>query len=298
MKLPKLAIDNFQFTLVIFILITIAGISSYLGMPRTENPEVVVPGASVIVIYPGANPTDMEQLIALPVEEAINELDDIKTVSTTLRDGLAVISVEFYFHTNAKEKFDEVVQKVNGIRNELPENILELNTIEWTTSDVAMMHLALVSESRDFSELRSKAEILKKDIEKVRGVKKVKIVACPEEEIRISLDLEKMAQMNITIDHVANAIQSNNANIPGGSIDLSDKSYGVITSGSYNNLEELNNTVINSYNGRLIYLKNIAKIEFDYEDYKYYARYNSKRAIFLYDGNYHEEHRKYDRRTR
>ena len=82
----------------------------------------------------------------------------------------------------------------------------------------------------------------------------------PEQEIRISLDFEKMAQMNIGIDQVSNAIKSNNANIPGGAIKMGKKSFGIKTSGPYSSLTEIENTVISSYMGRLIYLKSMELI--------------------------------------
>ncbi len=250
-------------------------------MPRTEDPEISVPGATVIVIYPGANPVDLEELVATPIEDAVNELDDIKKINTTLREGIAIIGIEFIFGTDSKDKYDEVIQKVNAVKNELPENIHSLETMQWTTSDVNIMQLALVSETAEFRELNDVAERMKKDIKKVNGVKKVEIVACPEQEVRVTLDMEKMAQMNISIDKIANAINSNNANIPGGSIDLSGKTFTVKSSGSYDNLEQIRNTIVSSYRGRIVFLGNIADVDFDYEDRKYYARYLGKRAIFM-----------------
>ncbi len=95
MKIPGLAIKNYQFTLTAFILLLIVGVSSFLTMPRSEDPPLDIPGASVIIIYPGSNPVDLEQLVASPLEEAINELDDIKRIETSMRDGILVTSVEF-----------------------------------------------------------------------------------------------------------------------------------------------------------------------------------------------------------
>jgi multidrug efflux pump subunit AcrB len=290
MKLTKIAIDNYRFTLVIFSLLLFAGIKSFLTMPRTENPEIVIPGASVVCIYPGASPVDLEELVASPIEEAINELDDIKKINTTLSDGVAIIGVEFDFNSDAVEKFDEVTQQVNGIKNDLPQEILSLETEQWTSSDVAMLQLAMISETASYRELEKQANLLKKDLEKIGGVKNVEIIACPEQEVRISLDLEKMSQMNISIEQVANAINSNNANIPGGTIKLGEKVFSVKTSGSYSDLNQIRNTVVNSYMGRLIYLKTIADIDFNHEDIKYYARFplsnqngesKTTRAVFI-----------------
>ncbi|MFH1000156.1 MAG: efflux RND transporter permease subunit, partial [Bacteroidota bacterium] len=281
MKLPKLAIDNYQFTILGFFILTILGVSSYLSMPRMENPEMTVPGGSVFVIYPGANPTDMEQLISIPLEEAINEIDDIKKIETTLGDGFAAISVEFIFGTNAKDKYDELLQKVNSLRNELPPDILSLETMQWKSSDVSMLQLALVSDKLNYEELDRLAENLKNQINRIPEVRKTEIIAFPEQEVRISPDFEKMAMMNISIQDLINAIQSNNANIPGGSINLSGRNFGIRTSGSYTNLEEIRNTVVQSYQGKIIFLKNIATVEFRYEDQEYIARYKGEKAVFV-----------------
>ena len=281
MKLPRLAIDNYQFTLVVFLILIVAGITSYFQMPRMENPTVYISGGSVIVIYPGANPRDMEQLVAVPIEEAINELDDIRKITTSLRDGVAAISVEFEHGTDAQEKYNEVVSKVNAMMGELPEDLLRVELIQWTSTDVNIVQLALVSEEASFARLDSEAERLKKRIERVAGVKRVQVHAIPEQEIRIALDMEKMAHTNISLQQIIQSVQSANANVPGGLINISGKSFGVKTSGSFKNIDELKNTVVGSFQGQLIYLKNVADIFFDYEDNYYLARVNGNRAVFL-----------------
>jgi multidrug efflux pump subunit AcrB len=281
MRLPRLAIDNYQFTLLVFVLLAVAGINSFVTMPRTEDPPVNIPGASVIVIYPGASPVDLEELVVTPIEDAVNELDDIKRIQTTIRDGLAYFSVEFYFGTDPKKKYDEVVDKVNGIRTKLPDGIMDLRFMEWTTSNVVIMQLALISEKASYREMEHAAERLRIRLQKVKGVKEVDIRAFPEEEIRVSLDFPKMAAMNVSVDQVEKAIRSNNANIPGGSMKLSGKSFSIQTSGSYENLEELGSTIVHSWNGRLVRLRDVADIRFDYEDHRYLARVNNQRCIFV-----------------
>jgi multidrug efflux pump subunit AcrB len=276
MRLPKLAIDNHQFTLIIFILLLFAGVRSFITMPRTENPDIVMPGVSVIAIYPGASPVDLEELVASPIEEAVNELDDIKRIKTSLVDGVAYISVEFEFGVDADKKYDDVVQKVNGLKNTLPNDILSLNTLQWTSSDVAMLQLAMITENGTYGDLKDQAELMKKEIEKVTGVKRVEIIACPEQEVRVSLNMEKMAHMNVSIDQVTSAIMSSNANIPGGALKLGDKVFSIKTSGSYTDPDQIRRTVINSYQGRLIYLENIADVAFRNEDLNYIARFPLK----------------------
>jgi len=281
MKLPRLAIDNYQFTLIVFILLSIAGVSSYLNMPRSENPVVYIPGGAIVVIYPGASPLDMEQLIARPIEEAINELDDIKEIKTKVTDGIASIQVEFEYNSKSDGKYDEMVRQVNSIRNELPENIFDIITRQYSSTDVAMIQLAFVSEKTEYMTLSNHAERLKKELNKIKNIKDVEVMAYPNQEVRISIDMEAMAKMNISLDNVINAINSNNANIPGGNMSVSGKTFAIKTSGPYSNLDEIRNTVINSYMGRLIYLHNIATVDFDYENEMYYGRFIGERALFL-----------------
>jgi multidrug efflux pump subunit AcrB len=276
MKLPELAIDNRSFTWMVFIFLTILGARSLINMPRTENPEVTVPGSSIIVLMPGAGPMDMESLVALPLEEVMNELDDIKRVITDVRDGIAVISVEFEFNSDADEKYDEVVQQVNSIRNTLPDEILQLETWQWSISDMSMMLLALISDDAPYNEMEHITDDLRKGIEKIRSIRKVSAYALPEQEVHIQLDFEKMAMVNTTLDHITRAIQSNNMNIPGGDISLGANSLSVKSSGSFKNLDEIRNMVVNSYMGRLIYLRDVAIIGYGYEEQNYRARFGAK----------------------
>jgi len=276
MKLPELAINNRSFTWMVFIFLTVLGVRSLITMPRTENPEVTVPGSSIIVLMPGAGPLDIESLVAIPLEEAMNELDDIKRIITDVRDGIAVISVEFEFNSDADEKYDEVVQQVNSIRNTLPDEILQLETWQWSISDMSMMLLALVSEDAPYIEMEHTSEDLRKRIEKIKSIRKVSAYGLPERQVHIQLDFEKMAMVNTTLDHIIRAIQSNNMNIPGGDISLGATNLSVKSSGSFRDLDEIRNMVVNSNMGRLIYLRDVASLEYGYEDQNYRARFGAK----------------------
>lgn len=281
MKLPEIAIKNKQFTLMIFFILIIMGVSSFISMPRTEDPPMDIPGASVFVIYPGGNPVDLEELILNPIEEAINELEDIKVMNSTIIDGIVTLSVEFNFETNAQDKFDEVVRQINSIRSDLPQDILDMRVFEWSSSDVIMLQMAFISETADLNRLNKLALRLKNDLDKIKGIREVEIFAFPDEEVRISMDMQKMAVMKISTEDVSNAIKSNNANIPGGQVVLNGRTFNAKTSGSYKTIQEIENTVVSSYMGNLVYLKDIAEIGFSNEDYDYRARYNGLPAIYL-----------------
>lgn len=281
MKLPKYAIENHHFTIIIIIILLIFGINSFLTMPRSEDPRIAVPGANIIILYPGANPIDIENLIIDPIEKTVNEIEDIRYLQSTSGNGLGTISVEFYFGVDPDDKYSEIVEKVNSIRNELPEEILSIDYNKWDVGNVNMLQLALVSDEAEYREMEKSAEELKDSLEKVSGIKRVEVWAYPEQEVRISLDLERLALMNIPFSQVIYAIQSSNADIPGGSIDSMGKKYNIQTSGSYETIEDIKNTIISSNDGNIVYLHNVADVYFSYEDKDYHARFNSEKALFI-----------------
>lgn len=282
MKLPEIAIENRQFTIILFLLILMIGLNSFFNMPRTEDPPITIPGAVVKVIYPGASPKDMEELVIKPIENAINEIDDIDKIKSTATNNFAMIMVDFNYDSgNADDQYDDVVNKTNSIRKDLPSLVQSIDFQKKETSDVKILQYALTSETASFEDLRLEAERLEKILEKIKGIKKADIYALPEREIRISIDIPKMSKMNIGINDISNAINSNNTNIPGGDFDIGKKNFNIRTSGSYKNLEEIRNTVVGSYQKKLIYLRNIATVDFRYEDNNYLARYNGKRSIFV-----------------
>jgi multidrug efflux pump subunit AcrB len=281
MKLPKISIQNYQFTIIVVVLLVISGIISTIQMPKSEDPAVSKPGATVVVIYPGATPSDIEQLVIDPIEEVLNELDDIKQIDSNCQDALGTIGIEFFAGSDPDEKFSDVNEKINSIRNNLPEDILSLETMKWSISDTNFMQLALVSEEADYRELEKQAERLEKALEKIRGVKRAQIWAFPEQEVRVSVDLEKMAQLRIPLNRILGAIQSSNMNIPGGTIDAGIKRFSIQTSGSYESIKEIENTVIHSEGTKIVYLKDVAAVYPAYEDNNYFARYNGEKAVFV-----------------
>lgn len=281
MNIPAFSIKNYQFTVMVFLVLLLLGISSFMSMPRSEDPAMDIPDIIVVVIYPGANPTDIESQVVDPIEEAVNELDDIKEMRTNVRDGVAAFDIEFDYGVNVLDKEEEVQRQVNSIKDELPSGIFEIKVFKVATENVKIFQMAIVSNSAPYNQMEAEAEDIKKEIEKVKGVRKVDVEAFPKQEVRIALNPVKMTEMNISLDDVERAIQSSNANIPGGALKVSNKLFNIKTSGMYEDLDEIGNTVVGGYQGKIVYLKNIASVFFDYEDEKWLARYNGDRSIYL-----------------
>jgi multidrug efflux pump subunit AcrB len=281
MKISDYAVKNYQFTLVIFLMIIALGVTTILTMPRSEDPELHAPQFPIVAIYPGTSPKDMEELVVEPLEQKISELENIKRIKTNISDGVAVLFVEYKYESDVDEKYSELVREVNALRNELPQNIASLEVRRVLPSDVNIIQIALVSENASRDKLKQAAEDLQDKLEQVKELKNIKIHGLPDRIVRIDLKLEKMAQLRIPLEAVVGNLQSEIANIPGGSVDAGTKSFNIKTSGNYKDEEEIKNTIILSANNKNISLRDVAEVYTTYEDDTHITRLNGYRSVFV-----------------
>jgi multidrug efflux pump subunit AcrB len=281
MKISEYAVKNYQFTLVMFLMAVALGVTTLFTMPRSEDPEIESPQYTIVVVYPGTSPIDMEELIVDPIEEKINELEDMKRIRTNISDGLAVFRVEYKYESDPEEKYQELVREINSLRPELPRDIFSLEINKLQPSDVNIVQVALISENASRSKLKFHAEALKDELEKVSVLKNVEVQGLPEQIVRIELRLEKIAQMNIPLDAITGSLQSEMANIPGGSVVAGSKSFSIKTSGNYKNLEEIRNTIVYSANSKNILLKDVADAYTIFDETKHITRLNGHRCVFV-----------------
>jgi multidrug efflux pump subunit AcrB len=281
MKISELAVKNHQFTIVVFLMLIALGVYSYLKIPQAEDPELPMPIVPVTIIYPGASPVDMEELVVDPMEKSFKQLDDVKRIWSEIKDGVASVVVEFTADSDPDKKFDEVQRQLQMIRGNLPQDLYLLEAYKINAGETSIIQSALVSDETDIGELRNMAEDLKEILSQIPGVKKVTALAYPARELRISLDLPKLSQLRITVSQVMNAIQSENANIPGGSVEMGSRKFNIKTSGNYKSIEEVERTIVGGSAGQVVYLRDVAKVSWENEDPRYFGRYNGHQAVFI-----------------
>lgn len=281
MKISEFAVKNYQFTLVIFLMTVAVGLTTFFNMPRSEDPVIEAPQFPVIVIYPGASPEDMEELVVDPLEEAIYALESIKRIKTEIKDGVAVLFVEYNYQEDVDEKYQELVREVNSLRPELPEDIFSIKINKVRPSDVNVLQLALLSENASRESLKKYSDRLQEELEKIAELKKVDIFGLPEQLVRIELQLDKIAEMNIPINAILGSIQSELSNIPGGQVEAGTKTFNIKTSGNYQTAEEIAETIVYSISGKSIKLMDIATVQNGFDETKHITRLNGYRSVFV-----------------
>ena len=282
MKITNFSVKNYQFTLIIFLLVAVVGLLTLFTMPRSEDPTTHPPQYLITVIYPGTSPKDMEEQVVKPIENKIYGLENIDKILTTVEDGVAAIQPKFKFGVDVDNKYQEISTAINALKSsELPKDIYMIKTEKISSSDVKILQVALVSDNASGKALRDKADILKTQLEKITNLKEVKYFGMPEQEIRIDMQLDKLAQWRIPLNVVVGSLQSEAADIPGGSINLESKVFNVKTSGKFKNVDDVANTVIYNAKGKIVYLKDVAHVSYRDGTVDHVTRLNGHRCVLV-----------------
>jgi len=170
MGLITYPIRNYQFTLIMVLMVIAVGVSSMLTMPRSEDPEMKSPNFPVVVIYPGTTPKDMEQLIVKPMESRFYDLDNIRRIRTTIENGLAVLFIEFDHGVDYDSKYQELIREVSALRPELPEGVYRIDVNQLDPTGVNVLQVALISENAPRKTLKRVADELQDELEKVKAL--------------------------------------------------------------------------------------------------------------------------------
>lgn len=281
MKIAEFSVKNSQFTFILFCFVMALGINSLLHMPRAEDPTFAPPGYNVVIVYPGAGPAEIESKIADKLEARLGALENIDRIRSLSFNGVMVLTIEFLHGQDADKKYDEVIREVNAVRPELPSDLYRIQVQRFSSSDVAILQGAVVSEHASWADLRREAERLEESVERLPGVKAADTWGYPKREVRIALNLPKMATENLPVSRVLGALQSENVSIPGGSVTEGARVFNVETSGDYQTLEEIRQTVVNGANGRILYLQDLADVDWAYEEPRHLARINGARCVWV-----------------
>jgi multidrug efflux pump subunit AcrB len=281
MRLTDFSVRNWQFTVILFAMLAAVGLASWHSVPRLEDPPIDFPTFTIVAVYPGAGPTDLERLVVTELEEQLEGLEHVKHIDSRMRDGVATVRVEFEEDQDVEEKHDEVIREVNALRPKLPAELTRLDINKATTLDVNIVQVALVSATASYRVLDSLAEALEDRIARVPGVREVERWGAPDRQVDVELDLGRLAELHLPMGLVLQSIGGESVDIPGGSVEAGTRRYSVRTSGSYETLDDVRSTIVRSGEGRLVRVGDIARVHWSHADSTHRARFSGQRAVFV-----------------
>ncbi|MBR9977941.1 MAG: efflux RND transporter permease subunit, partial [Bacteroidetes bacterium] len=280
MKIWNLAVDNRVAVYLIFIIIVLFGYDSYVGLPREAAPDITIPYIITSIPYPGVAPADMEGLITQPLEKEYKTLKDVKEISSSSKEGLATVFIEFETGIDIDEALRRVRDKTNTARSNLPSDILEPIISEINFSEFPILYIN-VGGDLGLPRLKDIAKQLQDRIEGVQGVLSAEITGALEPEVQINCDVNRMNGYEISFSNVIDAISGEHINIPGGSLENGTTDYTVRIPGEFKDPQPIEDIIIKMRNGKPIYVRDVAEVRFSFEDRASYARLNDEQVISL-----------------
>ncbi|MCF6651967.1 efflux RND transporter permease subunit [Raoultella ornithinolytica] len=266
-NLSALAVRERSITLFLIILITIAGIYSFFGLGRAEDPPFTVKQMTIISVWPGATAQEIQDQVAEPLEKRLQELKWYDRTETYTRPGMAFITLSLQDSTppsQVQEEFYQARKKLGDEAKNLPAGVTG-PMINDEFADVTFALFALKAKGEPQRLLVRDAETLRQQLLHVPGVKKVNIIGEQAERIYISFSHERLATMGLSPQDIFNALNSQNALTPAGSIETRGAQIFIRLDGAFDELQKIRDTPFIAQ-GKTLKLSDVATVERGYED--------------------------------
>jgi HAE1 family hydrophobic/amphiphilic exporter-1 len=239
----------------------VLGFVGYCNLPAELNPKVDFPTVSIITTYAGTNPQQMETLITKPIEDSVSGVSGIKQINSTSQQGISTITIQFFFGTDLDTADNDVIQKVDAIRKQLPIDSDAPSVQKRDTSSQPVLYVQMLSKARPTSVLQSMANnIVLPYLEQAPDVGGVTIYGGTQREIRVSVSQARLAALGLTLSDLSTAIGASNVNVPGGFVQKGQQYYDVRVIGEFASVDELRQLRL-SVNGKTFSLSDVATVE-------------------------------------
>jgi multidrug efflux pump len=245
----------------ILLMLALIGLGTYAVtiIPKESFPEVIVPVGIVTTVYPGASASDIEELITNKLEDVIANVEDIENLTSTSRDDVSSISVEFAASADIDKSIQKLKDAVDSARSELPS---DANDPFVSEVDFSNQPILIVAVSSDLSPTAFTAlgEDIKDELTTINGVSEVQISGTRARQIQVLVREESLTSFGISINDVTSALGQANLTIPVGAVSTDGIEYAVRFEGKLNTVEDIKNAPVKSNNGQVIYIRNVADV--------------------------------------
>jgi hydrophobe/amphiphile efflux-1 (HAE1) family protein len=282
MFLSKVSIQRPILATMLNLALVLGGVIALTRLPVRELPDIDPPVVSVSTVYPGANAQVVETEVTERLEEAINNIEGIKTLRSESREGVGNITIEFDLSRDIDVAAQDVRDRVSRVRGSLPDDILEPIVSKQDSDAQPVLWTALNSDRYTPQELTTLAERqIKPRFQGVPGVSSVTIGGEKRFAMRLWLDSEKMAARGVTVIDVESALRNQNVELPSGKVENLDREMSIQTRGELKTAEEFNNLVIRNVGTTLVRLSDVGRAAEGVENYSTIARARGKPCVFL-----------------
>ena len=266
MSLYASAVKRPIMTTLCFVAVIILGLFSLAKLPVDLFPDIDTNTIMVITMYPGASAEDIEQNVTKPLENTLNSVEHLKHITSDSRENTSVITLEFEYGYDIDVLTNDVRDKLDMVESALPDDSENPIIFKFSTDMIPIVILSVEAKESMAGLYKILDDQVANPLARVDGVGSVSIAGAPKREIHVYVDPNRLEAYNLSVETISNIISAENRNIPGGAFDIGSNTYALRVQGEFKESSEMENIPVGSYQGKVIYLKDVAKVEDSLEE--------------------------------
>jgi hydrophobic/amphiphilic exporter-1 (mainly G- bacteria), HAE1 family len=247
-------------TIMLFVAVVVFGIYSFVKLPIDFYPEMEYPAIMVFTSYNGANATDIETNISKVLENAFNTVSNLKQVYSTSRDNVSLVTLEFEYGTNLDDAANDVRDALSLYSSYLPEEAEAPVIFKFSTNMMPILFFAVTADESYAGIKDQLEEKIVNPLNRIDGIGAISLIGTPTREVAVNIDPRRMEAYNLTIEQIGGILQSENLNMPSGNVEMGVMNYPLRVQGEFQESDQIRNIVLGNYQGRTIYLKDVAMV--------------------------------------
>src|SRR6266550_3200655 len=280
-KLAEICIRRPVFAAMIVLSLVVVGSASYFKLGVDRFPSVDLPTVSVRTNLPGASPEEMETLVSQRIEEVVNTVDGIDNLRSVSVQGNSIVLATFNLNRDIDTAAQDVRDRVSTVVRNLPPDAKPPVIVKFNNDSTPVLTIAL-SGQRSIRELTQYADkVVKVQLERAGGVGAVDVVGGLDRAINVWIDAERLAGYKIPITTVRDALQRQNADVPGGNVETGRRELVLRTLGRYTNPRDMEELVVTNINGAPIKIRDVGRVEDGTKEQRSIARLNGQPTVTL-----------------
>ncbi|HBG25451.1 MAG: multidrug transporter AcrB [Bacteroidetes bacterium GWF2_41_61] len=261
MKIYETAVRKPVTTALIFIGIVVFGLFSFTRLSVDLYPEIELNAVTIMTTYSGASATDIEQNVTKRLEMSLSTVSDLKRISSTSKDNISLITIEFEYGTDMDEAVNDIRTVLDMQRNFLPEDTENPVVLKFNSSMMPVAFMSARTSQNEQGLYKILEEKVANPINRINGVASVSISGAPQREIQVRVDPKKMEAYKLSIEQISGLLAMENRNMPAGNIDIGSETFSVRVDGEFKSSDQIGDIIVGSFMGRNIYIKDVATVK-------------------------------------